>query len=199
MSIHTEYQRHIKSAQYAREHEGYSLQVVEPSGLVAGHKQVNGKTYQKIWASLSGRQLSFYSFTSEVEAEKYLATVVHQTNRQQEAKQARKKAAAEARAALKASDHYAVGDVVYASWGYDQTNIDWYQVVEVGAKSVKIRPVAAASSDAGGPTGGHTQPIRGRFTGEAQIRILSPDGSIRDRHSGLYKWDGRPKYTSSYH
>ena len=35
-----------------------------------------------------------------------------------------------------------VGDYLYESWGYDQTNIDFYKVTElVGKSSVKIIPV----------------------------------------------------------
>lgn len=35
-----------------------------------------------------------------------------------------------------------VGDLFYASWGYDQTNVDFFQVVElVGASSVRVREV----------------------------------------------------------
>lgn len=35
-----------------------------------------------------------------------------------------------------------VGDILYTSWGYDQTNVDFYQVVTMTAKSAKIRQVA---------------------------------------------------------
>ena len=39
---------------------------------------------------------------------------------------------------------FKVGDYVYNSWGYDQTNIDFYKVVGfAGKKSVKIVPVSS--------------------------------------------------------
>jgi hypothetical protein len=34
-----------------------------------------------------------------------------------------------------------VGDVLYNSWGYDQTNVDFYQVVEVKGKTFTIRQI----------------------------------------------------------
>jgi hypothetical protein len=34
-----------------------------------------------------------------------------------------------------------IGDILSASWGYDQTNVDFYQVVAVTAASVKIRAI----------------------------------------------------------
>lgn len=47
-----------------------------------------------------------------------------------------------------------VGDIFHASWGYDQTNNDFFQVVElVGKESVRVREVCLpiASSEATGP------------------------------------------------
>jgi len=38
---------------------------------------------------------------------------------------------------------YKVGDVLHHSWGYDQTNCDFYQVVEVKKASVVLRKIGA--------------------------------------------------------
>lgn len=38
---------------------------------------------------------------------------------------------------------YKVGDILHHSWGYDQTNCDFYQVVEVKNASVVLRKIAA--------------------------------------------------------
>ena len=37
---------------------------------------------------------------------------------------------------------YKVGDILHHSWGYDQTNCDFYQVVEVKTASVVLRKIA---------------------------------------------------------
>ena len=50
-----------------------------------------------------------------------------------------KKAAARARFA----NPYKMGDILHHSWGYDQTNCDFYQVVEVKKASVVLRPIGA--------------------------------------------------------
>lgn len=37
---------------------------------------------------------------------------------------------------------FKVGDILYSSWGYDQTNIDLYQITELnGASMVTLKPV----------------------------------------------------------
>jgi hypothetical protein len=37
-----------------------------------------------------------------------------------------------------------VGDILYSSWGYDQTNIEFFKVVKVSEFSVWIQEVGAA-------------------------------------------------------
>ena len=53
-------------------------------------------------------------------------------NRIHEAKNAKK----EARANMKHG--FEVGQVLYNSWGYDQTNVDFYKIIEVNEKSIKM-------------------------------------------------------------
>lgn len=38
---------------------------------------------------------------------------------------------------------YKIGDILHHSWGYDQTNCDFYQVVEVKKASVVLRKIGA--------------------------------------------------------
>lgn len=48
-----------------------------------------------------------------------------------------------------------VGDVFYSSWGYDQTNIDYYKVVGLtkSGKSAKIVQIGSTVVEAHGPGG----------------------------------------------
>ena len=51
-----------------------------------------------------------------------------------------------------------VGDLFYSSWGYDQTNIDFFQVVAlVGASSVRVREVFPRSERLDAYTDGSTR------------------------------------------
>ena len=68
---------------------------------------------------------------------------------------------------------YCVGDVMYDSWGYDQTNIDFYQIVEVKPKSVILR--AIASSYVKGSEGfmcANVKPIKDYFVGEPILKKI---------------------------
>jgi hypothetical protein len=59
------------------------------------------------------------------------------------ARQARAKRQADYAAERKnAVNPYKVGDVFKSSWGYDQTNINYYQAIKVTAKTVTVREIA---------------------------------------------------------
>jgi hypothetical protein len=63
---------------------------------------------------------------------------------------------AERRSTAKGGHTLVVGDVLYASWGYDQTNVDFYEVVEVPSKCFvilqHIQNRHAFGSETGGPS-----------------------------------------------
>ncbi len=54
-------------------------------------------------------------------------------------KEQRKRAKQEARKRFQ--NPYKVGDILHHSWGYDQTNCDFYQVVEVKPASVVLKKI----------------------------------------------------------
>lgn len=103
---------------------------------------------------------------------------------------------------------YKVGDLLYNSWGYDQTNIDFYQVVAVGAKSVKIRPIASAYVKEGYCSMSEfVAPVPDAFTGEAETKVLQmyvayatgePVVYIPMKHGCMSRYEGTPKYQSHY-
>lgn len=73
-----------------------------------------------------------------------------------------------------------VGEILVSSWGYDQTNIDYYQVTKVTKASVQIRKIAK-SVIAGGRDRSTQQPrpLALRRAGRA---CLAERGHRRDRH-----------------
>jgi hypothetical protein len=69
--------------------------------------------------------------------------------------------------------NFVEGSIIYNSWGYDQTNIDFYQIVEVKAKSVILR--AIASSYVKGSEGfmcANVKPIKDYFVGEPILKKI---------------------------
>jgi hypothetical protein len=69
--------------------------------------------------------------------------------------------------------NFVEGSIIYNSWGYDQTNIDFYQIIEVKAKSVIIREIA--SSYVSGTKGymcANVKPVKNSFVGEPILKKI---------------------------
>lgn len=67
---------------------------------------------------------------------------------------AHKKLVAERRAADFAGHKFVAGDIVTNSWGYDQTNVDWYRVTRTTKSYVWLKPVRAILDAATGAMAG---------------------------------------------
>lgn len=99
---------------------------------------------------------------------------------------------------------YKPGDILYSSWGYDQTNREFYQVLEVGTRSIKICEIRQERTESTGPDSWNTAGIRGSFIDTPKWTTLQ----INERgqhsvpspiHGCLYLWDGVPVYASDGH
>ena len=59
-----------------------------------------------------------------------------------------------------------IGDVLMSMWGYEQTNVDYYEVTaHHGRTQITLRPIVARREATGGMQGDCT-PVPGKFTGE---------------------------------
>lgn len=105
------------------------------------------------------------------------------------------------------------GDIVYNSWGYDQTNIDWYRVTRVTAHYAWLKPIAAKveeTSFMAGPSMpridvSSADPAEWGFSDiesepETKHRAYSNRHGdfITFKHGAGCKWDGKPKNCSWY-
>lgn len=99
---------------------------------------------------------------------------------------------------------YQVGEILYNSWGYEQTNIDFYQVTRCTAKTVWLRPIGDKPSGGGYGSGmdGHKVATPNEFKGpEIMKRIQRPDKNpyISFKHGAGAKWNGEPVHYSWYY
>ena len=111
------------------------------------------------------------------------------------------------------------GDIYRCSWGYDQTNVDYYQVVEVtpSKKSVYVLPIGLEYVERRGPGGDLVVPVRDRFLEEwvkepteddpwnrvkripdpmlKRLKYWRGEPSFRvASYADAYLWDGRADY-----
>jgi hypothetical protein len=87
-----------------------------------------------------------------------------------------------------ASQQLAVGDVLVASWGYEQTNIDYYEVTrKVGARSVEIRELEKDTNYSGEAMAGACVPMKGRFVGLPMTKRVDAHGGVKVNHAHAVK------------
>jgi hypothetical protein len=103
-----------------------------------------------------------------------------------------------------------VGDILVSSWGYDQTNVDFYQVVRATAKSAWIRRIA--SNQVRGSEGfmsASVVPVKDQFIDhdeKGRLHRIKSHGPVGDKtfylsltsYSSAHLWEGKPKYQSWY-
>lgn len=93
-----------------------------------------------------------------------------------------------------------LGDILYSSWGYDQTNIDFYEVTAlIGKSMVELRQLCVDTTETGFMSGS-TTPRLGVYRDETRLRRkVSGNNSVSiESYAGAYPWDGKPKSCSWY-
>ena len=88
------------------------------------------------------------------------------------------------------------GEIFVSSWGYDQTNIDFYEVVEIKGKMVVVREIAGKITESKPPTD-YVVPVPGHFVGQPKLVKPNPSGGFKVGDHYASKWDGKPEYQTS--
>lgn len=101
-----------------------------------------------------------------------------------------------------------VGDISYTSWGYEQTNVNFYQVIRVTAKRATVRKIKSKIVEQNNMLGGKKLPIKDEFVNEDRYTTgtnFSYDGKSvilkncdGNNHLG-YLFDGKPQMFTCYY
>lgn len=120
----------------------------------------NGKRFIAKGYKGRARKPSFhYSFSSYEKMNEYVMEWAQEVERRANENKTRK-----------TSGHtLKVGDVLRTCWGYDQTNVEFYQVTRVTAASVWVREIAQ-QRQATGYDRGDCSPVRDSFVGKEIMR-----------------------------
>jgi uncharacterized protein YutD len=157
-------------------------------GLVFYTYETNGVSYGLAFAGKANKPLWHYRFRDESQLRRKIDETIAGRKGRQEYKEKEQKERREYRHTLQK------GDILVSSWGYDQTNVDFYQVVEAGEKSVKIREIGGviARSDLGAD---YVVAKKNAFKGPPLLKRVGRGDVVKiNQFSGAYRWDGRPMY-----
>lgn len=135
----------------------------------------------------------FYTFTSLEQRDRYVDDFFAGVERVQQSKRERQLAKQSFLHGL------AVGDILYATWGYDQTNVDFYQVIRTTDKTATIRMIAQETTSTGWCQG-TALPCKDSFVDDEpeMVKRVRQGDCITIRGHSASRWHGRPVSWSSY-
>ena len=137
----------------------------------------------------------YYVFKTDEQREAFLEKFFKGLEKRAEAKAERK---AEAKAIKeKAASEMKVGDIYYTSWGYDQTNVDFYKILEVKKSSAVIVEVAGSKVSDNGPST-TVVPSPEIEIGEPMLKRMGEYGFKIYSFAHAHKWDGKPKHETGF-
>lgn len=88
-----------------------------------------------------------------------------------------------------------VGDIFYSSWGYDQTNLDYYQVVKTTATMVSLRKIDKRLTRGRGEPTEYYMPVANKFVGppiNKKLKEYNGKAYVNlTTYSSAYKWNGK--------
>ena len=166
--------------------EGSVEERYDDIGLVVYLYGKSDVPYAIAYAGKSSKPLWNYRFRSEDQRRRKIDETVEDLKKSKEFKDQRKEERRSFRHELKK------GDILYSSWGYDQTNVDFYEVTESLQKAVRIRQVASkvVSSSFGSEK---VVPVAGKFIGPPMLKRVSIGNCVKiESYASACKWDGRP-------
>ena len=174
--------------------------------------ELNGKRIieGKCFTNKSFNSRWYYSFKDFEQFKKKCLDTISNNNEIKQWKEERKKKAQQPHS-LK------VGDILYCSWGYDQTNVDFFKVSEViGKRKIKIVGLGTSAESDGihdkatPHEGGGNHWTRKQYYCEIDkkwktknvelVKFANSDNSVKiSSVAGARLWDGQPKYqTNAY-
>lgn len=87
-----------------------------------------------------------------------------------------------------------IGDIYVCSWGYDQTNVDYYKVIEVKNKSAVLVDIGQTRNYTG-PMQGDCTPIPSEVGTKTYTKRIIANGDTTSfkmtSYSWAYKWNGK--------
>lgn len=91
-----------------------------------------------------------------------------------------------------------VGDIFVSSWGYDQTNVDFYQVIEKKNVTVVVKEVQSSTVEETGYDSSRVIAVKNKFINDIKLtKRISKYKSLKISDcQTAHKWDGTPCYSS---
>ncbi len=157
----------------------------------------NGAPYCKAWRGKARKPFAYYRFRSPERRSEWIAEQKVEEDAREEYKAKRKAEDAEKLAEMVA--RVQVGTILYTSWGYDQTNVEFFEVVARKGKRTAVLREIAADQEQTGFMSGKVTPRPGGYIGDPIERRIGPYGLRIDDVRSAWVHEGGAKGNSWYH
>ena len=117
-------------------------EVVETGDKVLKYETTVGRPCLLMWNPKATKPFANYMFKTPELRDEYVATAIAASKAHAKFKAERK---ADRLGKPEDMDKVKVGDIFCNSWGYDQTNVDYYQVISKSGRSVNVREIGCES------------------------------------------------------
>jgi len=175
-----------------------SVMVKDPNSEAIAYINKEGeKPFAMLFAGKRSKYDKYYSFKTEERRDEYVAEFFNNIKSHNDWKETRK--AEKAEALIESLKSVKVGDIYYTSWGYDQTNIDFYEIVgKAGKKSFLVQEVGSLTEAGEHPSYNYVTPNPTVKKGEPMLKRMSSYGGFSfSSFEFARKWDGKPKHETA--
>uniref|UniRef100_A0A6M3KI71 Uncharacterized protein n=1 Tax=viral metagenome TaxID=1070528 RepID=A0A6M3KI71_9ZZZZ len=185
------------------ETERAKAQIVEGGLLALLADARNGKPSLKVWKPKAKKPHINYYFKTVEERDKYLQNAIQSHKDHQVRVENRK---ADRKGTPEMLDSVKIGAIFHFSWGYDQTNVDFYQVVERSGYMLTLREICGKTADkeTGNGMADYVVAVKDAFVKDLKpfkkkLQFIRGTPYITMKSYGWCSlWDGQPCYRSWY-
>jgi hypothetical protein len=122
--------------------ESYVNEIVNEEFGIECFYQTTPKCIAILYVGKSAKHLFHFSFNKdESRMMEFINEKINNIVANKTADKERKEKKRQLTAEMKAEDHFKIGDIIVNSWGHEQTNVEFYQVVEVLNKKIRVREI----------------------------------------------------------
>jgi len=192
-----------QSARYVPEH----TDKIETANYVCYIDKV--KLIAACYLGKSSRFAFNFRFRNIEHLEKYVSEMLSKYDTHFKERAEKRQTLKDLNATFEVKRYFEVGDIVQNTWGYEQTNQEFYQVIRIrGRKQIVVREIAQKSTYHEGfsSMSCHVMPAKDDFLNDEEIIltvkacIYDPFYQISNSESFYYfhKFNGREQYKSWY-
>ncbi len=146
----------------------------------------------RVFSGKRNKPDSKFYYRTEAERAKFVTVEFDATRDREAAKKERQESRKSEKRGLN------IGDIVDSSWGYDQTNVEFYEVTAlVGKTMVELRELAQTREDTHWAQW-RAMPVLGSYIGKTFRRVAKSGYVNITSFYGASLWNGQPRSASNY-